>query len=145
MASVCPGWARQRFGELIDCGAHAKCIPGCSHDGHLQRDPDRIIAGCDQLELTARQGVRELEIAERPDGNSAPSDVSRIKEGSDDSAGGRLHPRRPLGVGEIRHAPWKVIFHVASITTRLMTKLWSQMGRGWDWAARGTTVAQNRK
>ena len=23
-----------------------------------------------------------------------------------------------------------------------MTKLWSQMGRGWDWAARETTVAQ---
>jgi hypothetical protein len=108
----------------------------------LQRDPDRIIAGCDQLELTAHQGVRELEIAQRFDGNSTRSDVSRIKQCGDHSAGRCLHPRRPLGIGEICHAPQKVVFHVASITTRLMTKLWSQMGRGWDWAARATTVAQ---
>jgi hypothetical protein len=108
----------------------------------LQRDPHLIIAGCDQLELIARQGLRELEVAQRSDGNSTRSDISRIKQCSDPSAGRRLHPRRPLGIGEIRHAPQKVIFHVASITTRLMTKLWSQMGRGWDWAARETTVPQ---
>jgi hypothetical protein len=108
----------------------------------LQRDPHRIIAGCDQLELTAHQGFRELEIAQRSDGNSTRSDVARIKQGSDHSAGSRLHPRRPLGIGDIRHGPQKVVLHVASITTRLMTKLWSQMGRGWDWAARATTVAQ---
>ncbi len=108
----------------------------------MQRDPNRIIAGCDQLELTAHQGFRELEIAQRSDGNSTRSDVARIKQCSDHSAGSCLQPRRPLGIGEIRHAPQKVVFHVASITTRLMTKLWSQMGRGWDWAARETTVAQ---
>jgi hypothetical protein len=108
----------------------------------LQRDPDRIIAGCDQLELTAHQGVRELEIAQRFDGKSTRSDFSRIKQRSDESAGRRLHPRRSLGIGEIRHASQKVVLHVASITTRLMTKLWSQMGRGWDWATRETTVAQ---
>jgi hypothetical protein len=108
----------------------------------LQRDPHRIIAGCDQLELTAQQGFRELEIAQPSDGNSTGSDVSRIEQCGNYSAGRRLHPRRSLGIGEIRHAPQKVILHAASITTRLMTKLWSQMGRGWDWAARETTVAQ---
>jgi hypothetical protein len=102
----------------------------------LQRDPNRIITGCDQLEFTARHGVRELEIAQRFNGNSTRSDVSRIKQCSDHSAGRRLHPRRPLGLGKIRHGPQKVVFHVASITTRLMTKLWSQMGRGWEWATR---------
>jgi hypothetical protein len=71
----------------------------------LQRDPHRIIAGCDQLELTARQGFRELEVAQRPDGNSTRSDVSRIKQCGDRSAGRRLQPRRLLGIGEIRHAP----------------------------------------
>jgi hypothetical protein len=108
----------------------------------LQRDPNRVIAGRHQLEFTASQGVRELEIAQWADGNPTRSAVSRIKQGSDYSTGRRLHPRRPLGIGEIRHASQNVIFHVPSITTRLMTKLWSQMGRGWDWAARATTVAQ---
>jgi hypothetical protein len=108
----------------------------------LQGDPDRIIAGCDQLKLAARQGVRELEITQRTDGNSTRVDVSRIKQCSDYSAGRCLQPRRPLGVGEIRHASQKVVLHVSSITTRLMTKLWSQMGRGWDWAAREATVPQ---
>jgi hypothetical protein len=80
----------------------------------LQRDPDRIIGGCDQLELTAHQGVRELEIAQRFDGKSTRSDVSHIKQRSDQSAGRRLHPLRPLGIGEIRHASQKVVIHVAS-------------------------------
>jgi hypothetical protein len=108
----------------------------------LQRDPDRIIAGCDQLELAAHQGFRELEIAQRWDGNSTGNDVSRIEQCSDHSAGCCLLPLRPLGIGQIRHAPQKVVLHVSSIATRLMTKLWSQMGRGWDWATRLTTVAQ---
>jgi hypothetical protein len=108
----------------------------------MQRDPNRVITGCDQLEFTADEGVRELEIAQRSGGNPTRTDVSRIKHGSDRSAGRCLNPRRPLGIGEIRHASQNVILHVPSITTRLMTKLWSQMGRGWDWAARATTLAQ---
>src|SRR6476646_10524917 len=119
-----------------------KRIPGGTHDGHLQRDPNRVIAGCHQLEFTARQRVRELEIAQRPDRNSTCSDVSRIKQCSDHSAGRCLHPRRPLGVGEIRQASQKVVVHVPSIMTRLMTKLWSQMGRGWVWATRMTRLPQ---
>ena len=53
-----------------------------------------------------------------------------------------MHPRRPLGVGEILHASQKVLVHVPSILTRLVTRLWSQTGRGWDWAARTTNVPQ---
>ena len=108
----------------------------------MQRDPNRVIAGCNQLEFTADEGVRELEIAQRSRGNPTWTDVSRIKHGGNRSAGRCLHPRRPLGIGEIRNASQNVVFRVPSITTRLMTKLWSQMGRGWDWAARATTLAQ---
>jgi hypothetical protein len=71
----------------------------------LQGDPVRIIAGCHQLELTAHQGVRELEIAQRFDGDSTRSDVPGVKQCGDHSTGRCLHPRRPLGIGEIRHAP----------------------------------------
>jgi hypothetical protein len=119
-----------------------KRFSGGTHDGHLQRDTNRVIAGCHQLEFTARQRVRELEIAQRRDGNSTCSDVSRVKQRSDHSAGRCLHPRRPLGVGEIRHASQKLVVHVPSIMTRLMTKLWSQMGHGWDWATRTTRLPQ---
>jgi hypothetical protein len=108
----------------------------------LQRDPNRVIAGCHQLEFTGSQGVREFEIAQRSDRNPTRSDVSRIKQRRDHSAGRCLHPRRPLGIGEIRHASQKVVIHVPSILTRLMTKLWSQMVRGWDWAARTTSLPQ---
>jgi hypothetical protein len=78
----------------------------------LQRDPNRIIAGRNQLELTARQGVRELEVAQRTDRNSTRGDIPRVKQCGHHSTGRCLHPRRPLGIGEVRHAPQKVVLHV---------------------------------
>ena len=126
--------------ERLDCGARTKRIPGGTHDG-LQRDTNRVIAGCHHSS-SRHQRVRELEIAERRDENSTRSDISRIKQRSDHSAGRCLHPRRPLGVREIPHPSHKVVVHVPSIMTRLMTKLWSQMGRGWVWATRMTRLPQ---